>query len=56
MTTHPVMDFDLVKSVYDLTDSARRFVLADVTVWLAEHGAVTAGDMRRFIDEAKAIA
>jgi hypothetical protein len=50
------MDLDLIKSVYDLTDDARRFVLADITVWLAEHGAVSAEDLRRFIDEAKAVA
>jgi len=56
MSTQPVLDLDLVKSVLDLPELARTIVLADVTVWVAEHGGLSVEDLRRFIAEAQAIA
>jgi hypothetical protein len=55
MSTHPVLDLDLVKSVLDLPELARTIVLADVTVWVAEHGGLAVEDLRRFIAEAQAV-
>lgn len=55
MSTQP-LNLPLLSSMADLSDMARSFVLADVTVWVAEHGGLGVEDLARFIAEAQAIA
>lgn len=58
MTSQPPqpLNLPLLASMADLSPMARSFVLADVTVWVAEHGALSADELARFIAEAEAVA